>query len=364
MHMNNNAQSHSPCHSRRKAQNGGPSSLLLPSREKGRESRGAPGLEGGPTSGVLVQEVLQVAVQLRGRVQRAWHVRVPEHQPRAPVSHHRRLQQHPAHCSRHYTNVSGALISRIPLHVVRTKLTPKARRFACGNRAGRCRSWAAFLGHLQFPPPFHSGAVSYSPSFNLVGSPDLDGIYLSAVKWMDVVCEFMDDIDMFRLDIGDFPPPPPSPTNTRAMSQRRGQDGDIVFGFFLGATNSAQILLSLWKMCRSLSRSQAELCRWFFPITACGFATSRMYEFRWLQMLQGLHAVEYRRRASLRTAFDSQRVHYRILACKNRAGRCRWISRSPCPYLPALFNNHLASPSLDLTTSMLLRAAQNPPLHS
>ncbi|KAJ8873453.1 hypothetical protein PR048_024270 [Dryococelus australis] len=34
--------------------------------------------------------------------------------------------------------------------------------FACGNRAGRCRYSAGFLGDLPFPPPFYSGAAPYS----------------------------------------------------------------------------------------------------------------------------------------------------------------------------------------------------------
>ncbi|KAJ8894430.1 hypothetical protein PR048_007084 [Dryococelus australis] len=39
------------------------------------------------------------------------------------------------------------------------------RIFACGNRAGRCRLSAGFLGNLPSPPPppFHSGAAPYSP---------------------------------------------------------------------------------------------------------------------------------------------------------------------------------------------------------
>ncbi|KAJ8898253.1 hypothetical protein PR048_003613 [Dryococelus australis] len=36
------------------------------------------------------------------------------------------------------------------------------RIFACGNRDGRCRWSAGFLGDLPFPPPFHSGAAPYS----------------------------------------------------------------------------------------------------------------------------------------------------------------------------------------------------------
>ncbi|KAJ8873317.1 hypothetical protein PR048_026951 [Dryococelus australis] len=37
------------------------------------------------------------------------------------------------------------------------------RIFACGNRAGRCRWSAGFLGDLRFPPPFHSGTAPHSP---------------------------------------------------------------------------------------------------------------------------------------------------------------------------------------------------------
>ncbi|KAJ8877498.1 hypothetical protein PR048_021953 [Dryococelus australis] len=46
--------------------------------------------------------------------------------------------------------------------------------FACGNRAGRCRWSAGFLGDLPFPPPLHSGAAAYSPRFTLIGPQDLD----------------------------------------------------------------------------------------------------------------------------------------------------------------------------------------------
>ncbi|KAJ8870698.1 hypothetical protein PR048_029723 [Dryococelus australis] len=37
------------------------------------------------------------------------------------------------------------------------------RIFACGNRAGRCRWSAGFLGNIPFPLPLHSGAAPYSP---------------------------------------------------------------------------------------------------------------------------------------------------------------------------------------------------------
>ncbi|KAJ8893631.1 hypothetical protein PR048_006231 [Dryococelus australis] len=48
------------------------------------------------------------------------------------------------------------------------------RIFACGNRAGRCRLWAGFLGDLPFPPPLHSSTAPYSPRFTLIGSQDHD----------------------------------------------------------------------------------------------------------------------------------------------------------------------------------------------
>ncbi|KAJ8881069.1 hypothetical protein PR048_017542 [Dryococelus australis] len=47
----------------------------------------------------------------------------------------------------------------------------RSRIFAFGNRAGRCRWSAGFLGDLPFPPPLHSGAFPYSPDFTLIGSP-------------------------------------------------------------------------------------------------------------------------------------------------------------------------------------------------
>ncbi|KAJ8866884.1 hypothetical protein PR048_032746 [Dryococelus australis] len=47
---------------------------------------------------------------------------------------------------------------------------------ACGNRSGRCRWSAGFLGDLPFLPPLHTGAASYSPCFTLIGSQDFDVI--------------------------------------------------------------------------------------------------------------------------------------------------------------------------------------------
>ncbi|KAJ8895391.1 hypothetical protein PR048_000723 [Dryococelus australis] len=45
--------------------------------------------------------------------------------------------------------------------------------FASGNRTGRCRCSAGFLGDLPFPPPLHSGDAPLSPRFGLIGSQDL-----------------------------------------------------------------------------------------------------------------------------------------------------------------------------------------------
>ncbi|KAJ8874640.1 hypothetical protein PR048_025506 [Dryococelus australis] len=42
--------------------------------------------------------------------------------------------------------------------------------FACGNRAGRWRWPAGFLGDLPFPPPLHSDAATYPSRFILIGS--------------------------------------------------------------------------------------------------------------------------------------------------------------------------------------------------
>ncbi|KAJ8894980.1 hypothetical protein PR048_000288 [Dryococelus australis] len=43
--------------------------------------------------------------------------------------------------------------------------------FACGNRTGRYRWSAGFLGDLPFPPPLHSSTAPYSP--HLIGSQEL-----------------------------------------------------------------------------------------------------------------------------------------------------------------------------------------------
>ncbi|KAJ8876012.1 hypothetical protein PR048_023920 [Dryococelus australis] len=53
-----------------------------------------------------------------------------------------------------------------------TRVTPGFP--VCGNRAGRCRWPAGFLGYLPVSPPLHSGAAPYSPRFTLTGSIGLD----------------------------------------------------------------------------------------------------------------------------------------------------------------------------------------------
>ncbi|KAJ8869316.1 hypothetical protein PR048_030891 [Dryococelus australis] len=50
-----------------------------------------------------------------------------------------------------------------PTKVIRVQSPAGSVRIsACGNRAGRCRWSAGFLGDLLFPPPFHPGTALYS----------------------------------------------------------------------------------------------------------------------------------------------------------------------------------------------------------
>ncbi|KAJ8881880.1 hypothetical protein PR048_018366 [Dryococelus australis] len=65
--------------------------------------------------------------------------------------------------------------ARLPPMAIRVQSPAGSLRiFACGNRAGRCRWSAGFLGDLPFPPPLHSGAAPYSTSIALIGSEHLD----------------------------------------------------------------------------------------------------------------------------------------------------------------------------------------------
>ncbi|KAJ8895296.1 hypothetical protein PR048_000621 [Dryococelus australis] len=60
--------------------------------------------------------------------------------------------------------VDERLVCSPPTKAIRVQYPAGSlRNFACGNRAGRCRWTARFLGDLPSPPPFHSGAAPYSP---------------------------------------------------------------------------------------------------------------------------------------------------------------------------------------------------------
>ncbi|KAJ8890077.1 hypothetical protein PR048_009584 [Dryococelus australis] len=72
-----------------------------------------------------------------------------------------------------FMSVAERLARCLPPERTGFNLRPDHRIFASGNRAGRCRWWAGFLGDPPFPPPIHSGAAPYSPLFTLIGSQDL-----------------------------------------------------------------------------------------------------------------------------------------------------------------------------------------------
>ncbi|KAJ8867392.1 hypothetical protein PR048_031193 [Dryococelus australis] len=60
--------------------------------------------------------------------------------------------------------VAERLVCSPPTKAIRVQFPAGSLRiFTCGNRGGRCRWSAGFLGDLPFPPPPHSGAVPYSP---------------------------------------------------------------------------------------------------------------------------------------------------------------------------------------------------------
>ncbi|KAJ8875019.1 hypothetical protein PR048_022909 [Dryococelus australis] len=69
----------------------------------------------------------------------------------------------------HGSYLSGATVTErlacsFPTKAIRAQSPAGSLRiFACGNRAGRCRWSAGFLGDLLYSPPLHSGAASYSP---------------------------------------------------------------------------------------------------------------------------------------------------------------------------------------------------------
>ncbi|KAJ8875285.1 hypothetical protein PR048_023180 [Dryococelus australis] len=61
-------------------------------------------------------------------------------------------------------NVAERLACSPPTKPIRVQSPAGSLRiFARGNRAGRCRWSAGFLGDLPFPPAFHSGAATNSP---------------------------------------------------------------------------------------------------------------------------------------------------------------------------------------------------------
>ncbi|KAJ8886124.1 hypothetical protein PR048_012333 [Dryococelus australis] len=63
-----------------------------------------------------------------------------------------------------WSTVTERLACSRPTNAIRVKSPAGSLRiFPCGNRAGRCRWLAGFLGDLPFPPPFHSDAAPYSP---------------------------------------------------------------------------------------------------------------------------------------------------------------------------------------------------------
>ncbi|KAJ8866337.1 hypothetical protein PR048_032180 [Dryococelus australis] len=62
------------------------------------------------------------------------------------------------------TEISHAIVSDLQRHI-RIRFDSRrglAQISACGNRAGRWRWSAGFLGELPFPPPLHSSAASYT----------------------------------------------------------------------------------------------------------------------------------------------------------------------------------------------------------
>ncbi|KAJ8882346.1 hypothetical protein PR048_014148 [Dryococelus australis] len=97
-----------------------------------------------------------------------------------------------------YANRSATLAERLqcspPIKAIRVQSPAGSLRiFACGNRAGRCRWSAGYIGGLPFPPPFRYGAAPYSyqsPSSALKTSmlravqiSSLPGIERGAPRW-------------------------------------------------------------------------------------------------------------------------------------------------------------------------------------
>ncbi|KAJ8890529.1 hypothetical protein PR048_010038 [Dryococelus australis] len=71
-----------------------------------------------------------------------------------------------------------------------------------GNRAGRCRWLADFLGDLPFPSPLHSRATPFSPHFTLIGSQDL---VISVAYWLFAATVEGDDLACILLYVSHWP---------------------------------------------------------------------------------------------------------------------------------------------------------------
>ncbi|KAJ8871797.1 hypothetical protein PR048_028137 [Dryococelus australis] len=78
-----------------------------------------------------------------------------------------------------FTSRGATVVERLacspPTKAIRVQSPAGSLRvYASGNRAGRCRWSAGFLGDLPFPPPFLFRRCSIFTSINLIGSQDLD----------------------------------------------------------------------------------------------------------------------------------------------------------------------------------------------
>ncbi|KAJ8884016.1 hypothetical protein PR048_015873 [Dryococelus australis] len=139
-------------------------------------------------------------------------------------------------------------------------LAGSPRNFACGNRAGRCRWPAGFLGDLSFSLPFHSGASPYSPCYTRVGSRDLDvksrAVQEITANWIEIAesCSEVDTRVLLTVSLlkdktqtasecgqespptkpsnsypsaSQSPPPPPSPPHPTPHTCRHRNQGPL-----------------------------------------------------------------------------------------------------------------------------------------
>ncbi|KAJ8865928.1 hypothetical protein PR048_033451 [Dryococelus australis] len=90
--------------------------------------------------------------------------------------------------------VSEWLACSPPTKTIRVKSPAGSLRiFACGNRTGRCRWSAGFLGDLPFPPALSFRRCSILNSITPIGSQDLDvksrpNLFPSLQLFIDIVC--------------------------------------------------------------------------------------------------------------------------------------------------------------------------------